>query len=431
MGVFGTTVLLGTTLLTLPIATRAGAAADPVDALFTATSAVTVTGLATVDTGSHWSGFGKVVIVLLIQVGGFGIMTVATLFSLLVSGRLGLRARMIAQTESNTLQGSDVRQVIRRVAVFSLVSELILATVLVTRLAVAYDRPIGRALYEGVFHAISAFNHAGLAIWSDSLVRYVNDPWITLSIAVAIIVSSLGFPVVFELGRSWRRPRGWSMLTRITLVVTGALLLIGTLIFTITEWRNPRTLGALPEQTRPLAGFFAAVMPRSAGFNTIDITQMRPESWLATDILMFIGGGSGSPAGGIKLTTFALLGYIVWTEVRGEPSVHVGHRRLPETTQRQVVAIALLGIVLVAVPTYVLLAMTPHSLDQVLFEVVSAFATVGLSTGITADLPAAGHVLLSVLMFMGRIGPLTLGSALALRERPRRYELPEERIIVG
>ncbi|MET9242738.1 potassium transporter TrkG [Nonomuraea sp. NPDC003709] len=422
---------IGTVLLALPIATTERAPADWVVALFTATSAVCVTGLVIVDTESHWSVFGEVVIAGLVQVGGLGIMTMATLFTLLVSGRLGLRARIAAQAETKTLSMSDVRRVVRKVVLFSLVCEVVAAVVLTARFAIGYGEPLGRAAYLGAFHSVTAFNNAGFALWPDNLMRFVADPWICLTIALAVIVGGLGFPVVFELARSWRHPRKWSVLTRVTVGVSVTLLVLGTLVFLMTEWRNPRTLGALDDPGKLLAAFFAAVMPRSAGFNTLDISQMYPSSWLATDVLMFIGGGSAGTAGGLKVTTFGLLAFVVWAEVRGESRVNIGHRRLPEATQRQAVTITVLGVTLVAASTYVLLALTPHGLDQVLFEVVAAFGTAGLSTGITPSLGVAGHLLLTVLMFIGRIGPLTMGSALALNQRSRHYELPEERVIVG
>ncbi|MBE1593637.1 potassium uptake TrkH family protein [Nonomuraea angiospora] len=428
---FGVAIALGTVLLTLPIATTERAPADWVVALFTATSAVCVTGLVIVDTESHWSVFGEVVIAGLVQVGGLGIMTMATLFTLLVSGRLGLRARIAAQAETKTLSMSDVRRLVLKVVLFSLVCEALAAVVLTARFVIGYGEPLGRAAYLGAFHSVMAFNNAGFALWPDSLMRFVADPWICLTVALVVIVGGLGFPVVFELARSWRHPRRWSVLTRVTVGVSVTLLVLGTLVFLMTEWRNPRTLGALDDPGKLLAAFFAAVMPRSAGFNTLDISQMYPSSWLATDVLMFIGGGSAGTAGGLKVTTFGLLAFVVWAEVRGESRVNIGHRRLPEATQRQAVTITVLGVTLVAASTYVLLALTPHGLDQVLFEVVAAFGTAGLSTGITPSLGTAGHLLLTVLMFIGRIGPLTMGSALALNRRSRHYELPEERVIVG
>ena len=428
---FASAVIVGTALLSLPVASAGVHRATLLEALFTATSAVCVTGLVTVDTGTYWTGFGQGVILLLIQAGGLGIMTLASLFAVLVSRRLGLRARLVAQAETKALSAADVRSVIRKVVIFSLVAEASVALALTVRLGAAYHRPWLSALYEGVFHAISAFNNAGFSTHADSLVRYVADPWVTGIVAAAVIVGGLGFPVVFELARSWRRPRSWSVLTRITVTVTAALLVVGTVGMLLAEGRNPRTLGPLGAGDTFLAAFFAAVMPRTAGFNSIDTAALEPETLLFTDVLMFIGGGSAGTAGGIKVTTFGLLAYVLWAEMRGDPDVDVGRRRVPAATQRQALAVALLGIGLVMAATLTLLAITEFPLDRVLFETVSAFATVGLSTGITADLPPVAQILVVGLMFVGRIGPLTLASGLALRERQRRHQLPEERTIVG
>lgn len=428
---FGTAIMIGTALLSLPFATQDGERADFVDALFTATSAVCVTGLVTVDTGGYWSTFGEVVILGLIQIGGLGIMTLSTMFALLVSRRLGLRHQLLAQAETKTPRLRDVRRLVRAIVIFNVGSEIVVATILTARFLIGYDMPVGRALYEGVFHAISAFNNAGFSVHSDSLMGFVADPWVTLTVAVAFIVGGLGFPVVFELARSGFHVRSWSVLTRITVAVTVPLLVIGTAVIGVSEYTNPATLGPLDDNTKFLAAFFAAATARTAGFNTIDTGAMQPESWLFTDILMFIGGGSAGTAGGIKVTTLGLLALVIWAELRGEPKVNIGRRRVPESTQRQALAIGLLGVGLVAVSTMLLMYLAPHTLDQLLFEAVSAFGTVGLSTGITADLPRSAHVLIIVLMFTGRIGPLTLFSALALRERARKFEYPEEGTIVG
>lgn len=428
---FALTIAAGTALLSLPLATSDGPRASLEDALFTATSAVCVTGLVTVDTGSYWSTFGQVVIMLLIQVGGLGIMTLATLLALVLSKRLGLRASLIAQAETKSLSRADIRRVVRNVVLFSLGFEAVCAAVLTTRFAWRYDESFGDALYSGVFHAVSAFNNAGFGLHPDNLVRYVADPWVCVTVAVAVIVGGLGFPVVFELTRSWRRPRSWSVLTRLTVIVTAVLLVAGTGGMLAAESSNPETLGPLSGPQKLLAAFFAGVMPRTAGFNSIDIAALRPETLFFTDILMFIGGGSASTAGGIKVTTFGLLAYVLWSEMRGDPDVEVGRRRVPTANQRQALAVALLGVGLVVASTLAMLGMTEHSLDVVLLEVISAFATVGLSTGITPGLSTAAHLLLVALMFVGRIGPLTLASGLALRERSHRHQLPEERTIVG
>jgi len=421
----------GSVLLSLPVATADGVPASVLDAVFTATSAVCVTGLVTVDTGSYWSEFGQVVILALIQIGGLGVMTLSTLLVVLVSRRLGLRARLIAQAQARTLTLADVRRVLRNVTAFSLASEVVVAAVLTARFLLEHDMSPGTAAWQGVFHAISAFNNAGFGLYPDSLVRFVGDPWVLQTIAAAVILGGLGFPVVFELGRAWRRPRTWSVTTRITVFTTGALLLVSTIAFLIIERDNPATLGGLGAATTLSAGFFTAVMPRTAGFNAIDIAAMRPESWLLTDVLMFIGGGSAGTAGGIKVTTFGLLAFVLWAEMRGEPGVDVGPRRVPVGNQREALAVALLGVGMAAVATFTLLALTERSLDEVLFETLSALGTVGLSTGITADLPDAGKWLIIVLMFAGRLGPLTLASALALHQRTHHYERPEERAIVG
>ena len=428
---FAAAIAVGTALLSLPLATAAGGRTDFLTALFHATSAVCVTGLVTVDTGTHWSGFGQAVILLLIQAGGLGIMTLATLLALLLSRRLGLRARLIAQAETKALSAADVRRVIGKVVVFTLSCEAVVAVVLAIRFATGYDQTVLSAAYYGAFHAISSFNNAGFGLRADSLMQYVADPWVNLPIDAAVIVGGLGFPVVFELAREWRTPRSWSVLTRITVIVTVSLLVVGTVAFLVAEGGNPGTLGPLSGGTKLLAAFTAAVMPRTAGFNNLDIAAYQPETLLLTDALMFIGGGSAGTAGGIKVTTFGLLAYVLWAEMRGDPDVEVGRRRVPGTNQRQALAIALLGIGLVAVATFVMEALTDFTFDQVLFETISAFATVGLSTGITADLPAGAQGLLVLLMFIGRIGPLTLASGLALRERARRHSLPEERTIVG
>jgi trk system potassium uptake protein len=428
---FAVGITVGSGLLLLPAASADHAGASFLDAVFTATSAVCVTGLVVVDTGTHWSTFGHVVILGLMQVGGLAFMTVATLLVVLVSRRLGLRARLMARAQSGPLDLSDVRRVLRNVVLFSLVGEALTAAVLAVRLVLGHGVPVGRALWEGVFHAVSAFNNGGFVLWSGGVTGFAGDPLVLLPIALAVIVGGLGFPVVFELARRWRRPRTWSVTTRITTVTSAALLVVGAVVLTALEYGNPATLGPMGVGDKLLAGFFSSVMPRSGGFSVVDVGAMTPESWLATDVLMFIGGGSASTAGGIKVTTFGLLAAVLWAEMTGERDVDVARRRVPVANQRQALAVALLGVGLAMVSTFAVLGVSDQDLDRVLFEVLSALGTVGLSTGITADLPAAGQWMLIVLMYLGRLGPLALASALALRERPRHYERPAERTIIG
>jgi Trk-type K+ transport system membrane component len=350
---------------------------------------------------------------------------------LLLSRKMGLRSRLNAAAETKSLGIGDVRTVLVGVAKVSILFELVTAVLLTGRFLVHYDEPVGRAIYHGVFHAVSSFNNAGFALYSDNLMGFTTDPWICLPIAVAVIFGGLGFPVLFELRRHFRRPRQWSLHTKLTLGTYTVLLVAGTLFVTGSEWDNPGTLGALDTPGRLLAGFFQAVMPRTAGFNSLDYGEMREGTLLGTDMLMFIGGGSAGTAGGIKVTTFILLFFVIYAEVRGERDVNAIDRRIGERAQRQALTVALLSIGVIATSTLFLLAISDFTTSEVLFETVSAFATVGLSTGITADLPAAGQVVLVILMFIGRLGPITLVSALALRERQLRYTLPEGRPLIG
>ncbi|CAL9280148.1 MULTISPECIES: TrkH family potassium uptake protein [Streptomyces] len=428
---FATAVAAGTGLLMLPVAKAGPGGAGAVDALFTATSSVCVTGLIVVDTPVYWSGFGQAVILGLIQVGGFGIMTFASLLVLLVSHRIGLKARLTAAAETKTLGLGDVRSVVTGVVKVSLLLEALTALVLSLRFATAYDEPWPRSVWLGVFHAVSAFNNAGFALYSDSLMGFATDPWICLPIALAVIAGGLGFPVLFELRRRWSRPWSWSLHTKIVMWASGIFLVGGSAFVTAIEWSNPGTLGPMDVPGKLLAGFFQGVMPRTAGFNSIDTSQMNPASWLGTDVLMFVGGASAGTAGGIKVTTFAVLFFVMYAEIRGEGAVNIFHRRLHGDLQRQALTVVLLSVAAVAVSTLAFVVFTDYGLDRSVFEVTSAFATVGLSTGITAGLPPGLHLLLVALMFIGRLGPITVASALALRARVRLYDLPEERPVIG
>ncbi|MCW2667786.1 MAG: ATPase [Frankiales bacterium] len=430
---FSAAVVVGTLLLLLPTARRGEGGASVVEALFTATSAICVTGLVVVDTPTYWSGFGQALILLLSQVGGFGIMALATLLGLLVSRRLGLRDRLNAAAEAKSLGVglADVRTVLLGVARTCLVFEGVGAVLLALRFWVGYDEHPARAAWLGLFHAVSAFNNAGFALFSDSLMGFATDPWICAVVGTLVIAGSLGFPVLFELRRDWRTPRRWALHTKIVVTMSAVLLGLASLMHLALEWSNPRTLGPLGVPAKALAAVFQGVMPRSGGFNTVDIAGLNEETLLGTDVLMFIGGGSAGTAGGIKVTTFAVLLFVILTEVRGDQSVTAFGRRIPRSVQRQALSVALLAVAVVVGATATLLQLTEFTLDEVLFEVISAASTTGLSTGITDDVGTPGQLLLAALMFLGRLGPITLASALALRSRPKLYDLPEERPIIG
>jgi trk system potassium uptake protein len=425
-------IAVGTGLMMLPAARAEPGHAPFVTALFTAASAVCVTGLAVVDTPTYWSTFGQVLITVLSQIGGFGIMTLATLLSLLVSRRLGLRGRLIAQAESAGLFGSNLGAILIRIAVVMFVAEAAISVVLTLRFWLYYDYSFGHAVWEAVFHAVQAFNNAGFALYPDSLVGFVGDWWICMPLALGVFAGAIGFPVLFELAREWRTPGSWSTHTRLT--VWGAVLLtgVGFVVFLTFEWSNPNTLGPFGVSTKILAAFTQDVMTRSGGFNSINLGEMNTETIAVTNGLMFIGGGSASTAGGIRVTTFLLLAFVIWSELRGEADVTIRNRRIADETQRQAVTVALLGVALVASGTLGLIALTERvAFDRALFEVTSAFATVGLSTGITPSLPESAQILLVVLMYIGRVGTIAVGTAIALNTRRRLYRYPEERPLVG
>ena len=424
-------IVIGTVLLALPISTTGPSRAPVLTAGFTSVSAVCVTGLTTVDTATYWSPFGQVVILSLIQVGGFGIVTLATLLGMLAGGRLRLRSSLMAQAETHTVNIGDVRQLVRRVAVTMLAFEAAFAVVLAARFRTRYEDTWAEAAWHGVFHSVSAFNNAGFAMYSDNLVGFVDDAWIMFPICVAIIAGGIGFPVLFELRRRWRTPRLWTVHTRLTVYGSTGLLAGGTVAFLALEWTNPGTLGELSVWGKVVGGVTGGVVPRTAGFNSVDYGSITPETMAVNYVLMFIGGGSGGTAGGIKVTTFFLLAFVIWSEVRGERDVTIAHRRVGGSTLRQALTVVLLALGAVAVGTMVILLVTDYSLDVVLFETISAFATVGLTTGITPDLPATAEVTLMVLMFVGRVGTITVASALALKTRHRHFHLPEERPVVG
>jgi potassium uptake TrkH family protein len=428
---FATAILVGAAVLMIPAATAGSGGASFLTAVFTSTSSICVTGLIVVDTATYWSEFGQAVIMVLVQIGGFGIMTFASVLALIVARRLGLRSRLIAQAETGAPELGEVRRILIGVAVFSLLFEAIAAVVMTLRFAVAYDYSAGDAIWRGVFHSITSFNNAGFALWTDNLMQFVTDGWISMTISLSIIAGGIGFPVWLELRRQYRVPRRWSLHTKLTLLMTGILLAVGFASVLVFEWGNPGTLGPLDVPGKLLASFFQGVQPRTAGFNSVDYAQMEEPTLLFQDVLMFIGTGSAATGGGIKVTTFALLLMMVWTEIRGDDEVNVFGRRIGGPAQRQALALTLIAMIAVAASSLVLVVVSDATVSQSIFESASAFGTVGLSTGITGGLPGVGQVSLIVLMFLGRVGPLGLGTALVLREHRRRYRYAEGRPIIG
>jgi Trk-type K+ transport system membrane component len=424
------TVAVGTLLLLLPWATTGQRSAGLRVALFTAISAACGTGLTLVDTGTYWSTFGQLVILLLVQVSGLGLMIVASLLGLVAATRLGLRTRLMAQSGTGMVDLGTVRRVVVGSIVVAGVVEAATVVVLVLRLWLGHGYDLGRAAYYGLFHGVGAFNNAAFTLWPDSLTGFAADPLMLLPIAVAVVLGGLGYPVVLEVLRV-RPASRWSVHTRITLVATVVLLVLGPLAVTVSEWSNAATLGRLDSGGRLLSGVFSGIAPRSSGLHTFDYAHADASTLLLTDTLMLIGGGSGGTGGGIKVTTLAVLVLAVLAEVRGQSDTAAFTRRIAAATVRQAMAIVTLAGALLLATAITLLELTGAGLDQVALEVTSAFGTVGLSTGLTQHLPATGQYVLMLLMLVGRVGPIAVATALALRPNRQAFRHPEARPILG
>ena len=419
---FAVFIAAGTVLLMLPLASADGTWTRPVDALFIATSAVCVTGLVVVDTATHWSPFGQVVILGLIQAGGFGFMTGSTLLLfLLVGRRTGLRDRILAQASTGVQDLGSVTTVIRRVAIFTVIAEGIGAIVLALGFLGRYGDP-GRAAWHGVFHAVSAFNNAGFDLVGDfrSLTPFASDPLILLPVGSLIVLGGLGYAIVGDAlaKRRWSR---FALETKLVLLTSATLLLVGTAAIAVFEWSNPATLGRMPEPQRLLNALFESTTLLTAGFSALPTGELAVASLFVVMALMFIGGASGSTAGGIKVNTFAILLFTIVSTARGRPSAEAFGRRVPHILIYRALSVALLSVAAVFVTALGLQVLAGGTFVDMLFESVSALGTVGSSTGITPGLPDWARLWLVPAMFMGRLGPLTLVLALSARARPIAY----------
>ena len=426
-------IAVGTSLLALPLSSADGRSAPLLVALFTATSAVCVTGLVVVDTANFWSPFGHAVIVALIQVGGFGFMTGSTLLLfLLVGRRTGLRDRMMVQETTGVPELGKVTSLVRRIALFTVIVEASGAILLAVAFAARGREPLSAA-WMGLFHSVSAFNNAGFDLMGNytSLGAFADDPWVLVPLGVLIILGGLGFAIVGDAvaKRRWSR---FALETKIVLLTTLVLLVGGAMAIAAFEWDNAATLGAMPPLQRPLNALFESVTLRTAGFSAIDTGALTEASLFVVIALMFIGGASGSTAGGIKVNTFSILLVAIVSTARGRPSAEAFGRRIPHILIYRALSVALLSIaVLFLIALGLEIASAGASFVDVLFEAVSAVGTVGASTGITPTLPDASRLLLIAAMFVGRLGPLTLVLALTARARPIAYRPAVETIRIG
>jgi len=435
VGAFGSLIGLGTVLLSLPVSHRTTTANSDIsiaDAFFTAVSAVTVTGLTVVDTGTEWSRFGELVLLVLIQIGGLGIMTLAGFIGIILNRRLGVRAGLSAGAEIGLADLGTLRRLVRDIVAFVLVTEFVVAILLTIRFHIEDDHRLLHSIHLGVFHSVSAFNNAGFSVINGGLERYVDDWYINIVIALTFIIGGLGFPVVFEIRRRWRTPHAWTLHTKVTLTVTAALLTAGTLMIALVEWTNDSTLGSHGTPTKILASFFQSATSRTAGFHTLDVSALRGGTWLALILLMVVGASSASTGGGIKTSTFAVVIKATISEFRQDPQVSMFDRRISRAVQRQALALVVAALGTVGTATFFLTIINNDiEVAQLLFEATSAFGTVGLSTGVTNQLDTIGRLAVAALMFIGRVGPITFGTAVLLRREPKAYDYAKEDLIVG
>jgi trk system potassium uptake protein TrkH len=427
---FALIILIGAQLLTLPVSSATGQTTPWIDALFTATSATCVTGLVVVDTGTYYSTFGQIVILSLIQVGGLGFMTMATLFAVVLKRRISLKERLILQEALNQTSIEGIIRLVRKVLLYTLAIEACGALSFTLRFL--FDMPPGRAIYYGIFHAVSFFNNAGFDIMGHfrSLTMYVGDPWVNFTAMSMIVLGGLGFVVLADL-LEYRRNRKVSLHSKVVLSMSGILIVVGTLVILVFEYSNSLTMGPLHFGEKVLAAMMQSVSPRTAGVNTVDIGSLRQATQFIIVILMFIGASPGSTGGGIKTTTFAALLGAVIAMVRGKEDVVMFKYRLAKERVYKALTVTLFALALVMLATMILSTTEDHHFLMILFEVTSAFGTVGLSMGLTTDLSTAGKIIIILMMFIGRLGPLTLSYAIAPKPGRVLYRNAEGKIIIG
>ncbi|MBM7647885.1 trk system potassium uptake protein TrkH [Bacillus ectoiniformans] len=423
--VYGTFIILGAILLKLPISNN-----EPIrwiDSLFTSASAMTVTGLGVVDTGTHFTRFGQIVIMVLIQVGGLGIMSFAMLLFVMLRKKIGLKQRLIMKQALNQVHVGGVIRLVKYLFLFSILIEVVAMVLLAIEWIPKYG--VSDGLFYSFFHSVSAFNNAGFALWSDGLSQFVGSPVINLTIMSLIILGGIGFTVIVEVWQK-RKWRAFSLHTKVMIQATIFINVIAAILFFGFEQMNPKTIGMLSGIDQTWASLFQAVTTRTAGFNSIDISGLENSTAFLFMILMFIGGGSGSTAGGIKLTTFVVMLVAMLTYIRGRKNIHLHQRTIHQENVLRVLAITMISTFTVAAGILVLNVTEPLPFLPVMFEVVSAFGTVGLSMGITAKLSIIGKLIIIVMMIIGKLGPLSLVYMLA-RQEDCKYRYPNEDILTG
>jgi trk system potassium uptake protein TrkH len=432
---FITIILLGTILLTFPVSSENHQATNIIDALFTATSATCVTGLIVKDTPQHWSTFGEIIILLLIQIGGLGIMTFSISIALVFGMKLGLREKKTMGEILEFPSVGDVGKIIRFIIKFTFIAELIGLTILFFRW-LPYFGSAKKALYYSIFHSVSAFCNAGFSLFSTSLKDFVGDPIVNIVMMLLIIVGGVGFVVIFDLFRKGSFIKEWRLSspkltvhTKLVIIMSVILIFAGFILFFIFEFDN--TLIHQGIGGKLLASLFQSITPRTAGFNTVDISRLKDVTLFIIIFLMFIGASPGSTGGGIKTSTFSVLVLAVVNMIRGRENIEIFNATIRKNVVYKAITIVFVSAFIVSLGTGLLLITQKDSLINLLFESTSAFGTVGLSTGVTFRLTGIGKVIVLIIIYIGRIGPLTLAYAVGRKAKKLKREYPKARVMVG
>jgi trk system potassium uptake protein TrkH len=427
---FATVIIFGTILLMFPASSANGQVTHFLDALFTATSATCVTGLVVVNTGTHFSVFGQLVILLLIQIGGLGIMTISTAFALMLGQRLTLKLENVMQRMVGESQSVNLLKLLRSIVLVTVFIEGVGAMFLF--ITFSKILPTSQAIYYAVFHSVSAFCNAGFALWTNNLADFVNSPVVNLSITFLIILGGLGFTVLIDLYHyffSGAKVKKLTLHSKIVLATSAGLILLGFVTLYLAEYHG--AMAGFSASGRMLSSWFQSVTMRTAGFNTIDIGRFSSASVLIALVLMFIGASPGSTGGGVKTTTFTVLMLSVVAMLRGKRDLTVFNRKIALSNAREATTLLSLAAAIIFIVVFVLMLIEPYAFEKLLFEAISAFGTVGLSMGITSSLTYPGKALITLLMYIGRIGPLTMIYAFSMRKRQPNINYAEEKIAIG
>jgi trk system potassium uptake protein len=428
---FAVVILIGAILLSLPVSSATGEWTPFIDCLFISTSATCVTGLVTLDTGTHWNYFGKTVILVLIEIGGLGFMSFATLIALILGKKITLRERLVMQEAMNAFDLQGLVKMVKYILIFTFSVQFIGALLLSTQFIPDYG--FGKGIYFSFFHSISAFCNAGIDLIGNfrSVTIYYDNPVVILTIGCLIIIGGLGFAVWAEI-YNFKGIKRLSLHSKVAILMSLFLIVGGTILMFIFEANNPGTMKEMSLKGKLLSSWFASVTPRTAGFNSISTSDMTMAGRFLTIILMFIGGSPGSTAGGIKTTTAGIVLFSVICVIKGKDETEIFKKRLSHDLVQRAFIISALGLVLVTAVTMILsVTEVGASFEYILYEATSAFGTVGLTLGLTPDLSFVGKLLLAFTMYLGRLGPLTVALALASNKSMKSIRYPEDKILVG